>query len=134
MPRIYKHPYKASPGALERPPMAPWLQGRTKAFMRSRPYRYWCSMYWATPPWLNESQIEQMKRIHASCPIGFEIDHRIPINHKYVCGLNVPWNLVAVPKEYNASKNNRCFIYEENFEQLELFEIILDMPKFLRRS
>jgi hypothetical protein len=32
--------------------------------------------------------------------------HIVPLNHPYVCGLHVPWNMRVVPWRVNASKGN----------------------------
>lgn len=39
--------------------------------------------------------------------IPYNVDHIIPLTHKNVCGLDVPWNLRVIPKDMNASKKNK---------------------------
>ena len=38
---------------------------------------------------------------------GLEVDHIIPIKHKRICGLHVPWNLQMLTRSQNAKKNNK---------------------------
>lgn len=52
----------------------------------------------ATPQWVNKNDL---RNIHLKCQqmnekmcdIQYVVHHIIPISHKKVCGLNVPWNL-----------------------------------------
>lgn len=37
---------------------------------------------------------------------GLATDHIIPLSHKDICGLNVPWNLQTMTNQQNRSKNN----------------------------
>ncbi|PHS13447.1 MAG: hypothetical protein COA78_06840 [Blastopirellula sp.] len=70
-------------------------------------YDYWRTMYWATPPWLSDEQVAQMKRLTESREAGAEeLDHTVPLRGKTVCGLNVPWNLQVIPKLENSQKSN----------------------------
>lgn len=68
----------------------------------------------ATPKWLSEAHIEQMKDIYRKCEEmtretgeAHNVDHLYPLQGKNVCGLHVPWNLVVIPHKENMSKGNK---------------------------
>lgn len=65
----------------------------------------------AMPKWLTEAQVSEIKSIYANCPVGFEVDHIVPIQGKQVVGLHVPWNLQYLPMKLNRSKSNRYESY-----------------------
>lgn len=41
------------------------------------------------------------------CSIEWHVDHRVPLQHKLVCGLHVEHNLQVIPATQNLIKNNR---------------------------
>lgn len=57
----------------------------------------------ATPPWAN---LEIISRIY-DCAEGDHVDHIIPLQGKYVCGLHVENNLQYLSVEENLRKSNK---------------------------
>ena len=67
----------------------------------------------ATPNWLSDEQKAHIKRLYALSKtmseitgIAYHVDHIIPLNHKEVCGLHVPWNLQVLRADLNIKKSN----------------------------
>lgn len=64
--------------------------------------------YLSLLPWVDRDELDWLNwcRLAWSAAIGIEyvFDHLIPINHLYVTGLTVPWNLRLVPRAVNATK------------------------------
>ena len=57
----------------------------------------------STPKWAN---LDKIKNIYDNCPIGYHVDHIIPLQGKYICGLHVENNLQYLTASENASKKN----------------------------
>lgn len=67
----------------------------------------------ATPRWLTKEQRKQIRVIYKVRVLfdkdterTFEVDHIVPLNSNYVCGLHVPWNLQILTSEENNRKSN----------------------------
>jgi hypothetical protein len=67
----------------------------------------------ATPLWLTSEQFTAIslfytkaKTLEQETGIKCHVDHIIPLQGKYVCGLHVPWNLQVLSREENISKRN----------------------------
>jgi hypothetical protein len=68
----------------------------------------------ATPAWLSDKQIEEIKQIYIHRPEGHCVDHIVPIGGENVCGLHVPWNLQYLPEYQNESKGNKFNDFSKN--------------------
>lgn len=59
----------------------------------------------ATPQW---ADIEHIKLVYKKASeYGFHVDHVVPIQSKFVCGLNVPANMQLLDGKINSGKGNR---------------------------
>lgn len=64
----------------------------------------------ATPDWLTEEQLSQIKALYAksaSMSTPHHVDHIVPLQGENVCGLHVPWNLRVIPADENIRKSNK---------------------------
>lgn len=53
------------------------------------------------------ANLDKITEIYNNCPIGFEVDHIIPLNNPNVTGLHVEFNLQYLSKEDNILKSNK---------------------------
>jgi len=62
------------------------------------------------PPWVDRVALKalwyQCRSKEKEEGVPYTLDHIVPLNHPYVCGLTVPWNLRVVPAIPNFSKGN----------------------------
>lgn len=93
---------------------------------KHRALRYYRQLHLATPPWLSKKQRRAMRSIANEVKRrrarGENVvkDHIVPIKGRYVCGLNVPWNLQIITERENINKSNHEWPGMPQ-QQLELF-------------
>jgi len=76
--------------------------------------KYRATKRYATPSWLTENhktEIEYVYRVAKDANIltgePYQVDHIVPLQNEYVCGLHVPWNLQVLSAEDNRRKKNK---------------------------
>lgn len=60
-----------------------------------------------TPAWLSTEESKAMSQFYLDCPVGYEVDHIIPLQGKTVSGLHVLANLQYLTVSQNRAKGNR---------------------------
>ena len=68
----------------------------------------------ATPPWVDSEYLWMISEVYSLAPlreectgVKWEVDHIVPLQGKYVCGLHVPWNLQVITQKENRMKGNK---------------------------
>lgn len=92
-----------------------------KTATQKKTIRYYTKIYRATPAWLTRDDFMQMRKIYREAhKKGLVVDHIVPLSGTLVCGLHVPWNLVATTAQENYAKANKywpdCPFEQSGFE------------------
>lgn len=88
------------------------LSGNVPEWLERHPRKsYITAAVIQSPEWVDRSALralrDEARRLTAATGVRHVLDHIIPLNHPYVCGLHVPWNLRPVPWASNAAKGNK---------------------------
>jgi hypothetical protein len=81
---------------------------------------YYTAMAIATPKWADRSEINKVyNEMSKQRKMGKDVsvDHTIPLSSKYVCGLNVHYNLKIMDRKKNIKKLNRWWPDMWNIQQ-----------------
>lgn len=85
----------------------PMYRAKVKLWVKVRASR----LLRATPRWVRYEDLaaayQDCDKISENTGVKYHVDHIYPITHKLFCGLNVPWNLKAIPASENLRKGNR---------------------------
>ena len=67
----------------------------------------------ATPPWADQTAINaiyaEARWLQEFTGEPYHVDHIVPLNSDFVCGLHIPANLQAIPSVENLAKNNHSW-------------------------
>lgn len=104
------------------------VEGREPAWLGRHPRAsYIRQAVLSAPPWVWQNHRDELLALRdlarSMCKVGedsrkssYTLDHDVPLNHPYVCGLTVPWNLLVAPRGSNLSKGNRWNPHQASFD------------------
>jgi hypothetical protein len=103
-----------SKAAILRGAVPHWIANNNRA-----PYIRQCVL--SFPPWVSRAALraiwDECKRLERLHGEPYHVAHVVPLNHPYVSGLSVPWNLMPKPGRVNLAEGNRWLP-----DQMEMFE------------
>lgn len=70
-----------------------------------------------TPVWVN---IKEINKFYRKCPIGLQVDHKHPLQGKFISGFHVLENLQYLTKEANTTKSNIFYPYWVTYESTRI--------------
>lgn len=100
------------------------LAGDLPDWLRRHPRRsYIVAAVISAPSWTDRAALnavrDQARERTKATGVEHVLDHIVPLNHPYVCGLTVPWNLQVLTRAENGAKGNKWWPGQWN-EQLSL--------------
>lgn len=100
---------------------ARYLAGEVPGWLQRHPRKsYIITALLSCPSWSDREKIKALRdkarELTTKTGTLHVLDHIVPLNHPYVCGLTVPENFQIVPYAVNAAKSNKWFP-----DQVELF-------------
>ena len=85
-----------------------WAENKDRLSVKERRKeaynRYRTAKLNAVPEWYDKEEVAYIYSIAKEK--GLEVDHIVPLNSDYVCGLHVQDNLRCIPKKLNMKKSN----------------------------
>jgi hypothetical protein len=76
----------------------------TKTTQTARSSNYRCKKMQKTPLW---ADLNAITTFYKNCPVGYHVDHIVPLNGTNVSGLHVVENLQYLPAAENIAKSNK---------------------------
>lgn len=80
-----------------------WISNRSRA-------SYIAAICISAPPWVKPQEFRtlKMEALRLTLVTGRKhvLDHIIPVNNSFVCGLTVPWNMQVISSAANSHKGN----------------------------
>jgi hypothetical protein len=91
--------------------LPPWLKRNPETQTRSmrRNILYFLQLWLATPVWANEKKIKEIYKTAQDIRRNGEpvaVDHIVPVNNPFVCGLHCEHNLQIIHEKENGHKSN----------------------------
>ena len=90
-----------------------WAQDNPQRHAK-RAIRYTKRLRSATPKWTRVAVMnvyyDKRDELNKLWGTKFEVDHIVPLNSEFVCGLHCPDNLQLLDKDLNAAKNNHTWV------------------------
>ena len=83
---------------------------QTLAVSKTQPARqalYKANKLSQTPKWVDWKELQEISKFYKSCPVGYHVDHIIPLQGEKVSGLHCLSNLQYLAAEENIAKHNR---------------------------
>jgi hypothetical protein len=94
----------------------------------------------ATPKWLSKEQFQEIQEFYTLAQElawlnqdgkALQVDHIVPLQNEFVCGLHVPWNLQLLSEKENLIKHNK---FDFTFENKSWQSLISDPDQEVDQS